>query len=705
VRLGVIASVLLAALLLAGPGSGAQRGATTGPLEARGADAEFVAGELIVQFRAGVSSAARRDALGSARVAGSLGTPGLTVVRLAEDASVRASAAALARDPRVAFAEPNYLYRLTAAPPNDTRFGELWGMSQPTDVDIDAPEAWDTVTGDPNVRVGVIDSGVAYDHPDLAGNMWANPGEIAGNGLDDDLNGFIDDVNGWDFVQEDNAPLDYNGHGTHVAGTIGAVGNNGDGVAGVNWDVSLMALRAGNADGSLTNTDIFQAVQYACNNGADVVNGSFGGPGKSQSLANLLKSVPCRNTLFVFAAGNDGAVLTSNTTATNAFPCEYHRPAPHGFSVPNIICVAASTRSDGLAAFSNRGPTAVHLAAPGGSGTGAASLDILSTWPAHDTEWGPDNVETAGMWGDPINAGENGALAQLWARRSGPASSGTFALTDSVGNYGVVDAITTIRNLNAIDLTGELGCLIDYDLRLAVEPGFDFFGIFAGTTTLTEDAEIAAWTGSTGGQFFLLTSDLSQFDGEPVVYVRFFLDSDELFAQFDGAYVDDVLVKCLQPNGEDYQAIPGTSMASPHVAGVAALLLDANPALTVAKLKNAILKGVDKKAAFANRVSTGGRLNADKSVDVALDVTPPNTIINARPPASTTSRRATFRFRSTEAGSTFQCRHMNGAWMSCRSPKLYTGLTLGLHTFRVRAIDKALNFDPTPALDRWRIRR
>jgi hypothetical protein len=173
----------------------------------------------------------------------------------------------------------------------------------------------------------------------------------------------------------------------------------------------------------------------------------------------------------------------------------------------------------------------------------------------------------------------------------------------------------------------------------------------------------------------------------------------------DGAHVDDVVVKCLHPNGEGYEAIAGTSMASPHVAGVAALLLDANPALTVAKLKNAILKGVDKKAAFANRVSTGGRLNADKSIDVALDVTPPNTTINGRPPASTTSRRATFRFRSNEPGSTFQCRHMNGAWRSCKSPKVYANLKPGLHRFRVRAIDKALNVDPTPATDTWRIRR
>ena len=153
----------------------------------------------------------------------------------------------------------------------------------------------------------------------------------------------------------------------------------------------------------MTDADIFQAIDYACDNGADVVNGSFGGPGKSLALANLLKSVPCRNTLFVFAAGNDGVFLTNNTTATNAYPCEYHRPAPHGFSVPNVVCVGASTKSDALASFSNRGPAAVHLAAPGGSGTGPANLDILSTWPAYDAVFGPDDIETAGTWGDQIN--------------------------------------------------------------------------------------------------------------------------------------------------------------------------------------------------------------------------------------------------------------------------------------------------------------
>ena len=274
--------VVAGALIAAAPGAGADKGAVVSdaPLQRSGglAGQAFVPGELIVQFRGGASTAARSSALRTrgARLVEGLGQKGLALVKLPEGASVTAAAQALEDDPTVEFAEPNYISHLTATVPNDPRFADLWGLNQTADHDIDAPEAWDLNTGSGNVLVAVIDSGVSYTHPDLAPNIWVND-DPAGGG-DQDGNGKTDDTRGWDFVQEDNVPLDYNGHGTHVAGTIGAQGNNSAGITGVNWDVSIMPLRAANGAGSLTDADITQAITYACQNGADIVNGSFGGP-------------------------------------------------------------------------------------------------------------------------------------------------------------------------------------------------------------------------------------------------------------------------------------------------------------------------------------------------------------------------------------------------------------------------------------------
>jgi subtilisin family serine protease len=688
---------LLVIFLLLGSvsGAGARTLAGDGKLHrvasGTAADADFVPGQVIVQFRAGVTQAARGRALAAqdARAVRSLGRQGLTLVRLRQGESVRSAVAAFERDPNVVLAEPNYLYRVSQTIPDDPDFDLLWGLNQAGDHDIDAPEAWDTQTGSQNVVVAVIDSGVAYDHPELDDNIWVN-NDPPGNG-DDDGNGKVDDTRGWDFVQNDNTPLDFNGHGTHVAGTIGAEGNNAADIAGVNWDVSIMPVRAGDAGGSLSVAAIVSAINYACAEGADIVNGSFGGPGKSLSIGNAIKA--CNGTLFVLAAGNDGRVLNNNTAATNAYPCEFHRPAPHGVGAANIVCVAATNISDALASFSNRGTSAVHLAAPG--------VDILSSWP----DWSPvfsDDLETS--FANWTQAGGTAA----WQRTDELSSSGSWSMSDSPAGDYPNDADITIRNSAALNLTGRVGCAADYDLEILMRDFignevFDWFAIEYAPASSGPWTEIAFYYGTTSGGFAALNDDLSALDGLASGYFRFRVVSDDVIVD-GGAHVDDVVVSCLAANGEDYNEINGTSMATPHVAGVAALLLAQEPAMSPAKLKNALLKGVDKKSNLTNQVSSGGRLNANRSLAIAMDHTRPNTTITARPPARTTSRRATFRFTSNESGSTFQCKHMDGAWRACSSPKVYTGLSKGLHKFQVRAIDMNGNVDSTPAVDTWRIR-
>ncbi len=258
----------------------------------------------------------------------------------------------LKENPQVVYAEPDYLYT-PAAEPNDSYWGSQWDMRN-----IQAPEAWEIATGSADVVVGVVDTGIDYDHEDLANNIWTNPGEIPGNGIDDDGNGYIDDVHGWDFFHDDSDPEDNYGHGTHVAGTIGAATNNGIGVAGINWNVKIAALKYWDINemtgkGSTT----VRAVQYATKENIPILNNSYGGNGYEASEYLAIAQYPG---LFVAAAGND---------ASNNDLISYY---PSGYQLSNIISVANTNITNSLSSSSNYGPNTVDIGAPGS--------DIYSTF-------------------------------------------------------------------------------------------------------------------------------------------------------------------------------------------------------------------------------------------------------------------------------------------------------------------------------------
>ncbi|CAM3005828.1 S8 family peptidase [Rariglobus hedericola] len=258
----------------------------------------------------------------------------------------------------VAVVEPDFIVHATATP-GDSYYPQLYGLNNTgqdggvIDADIDAPEAWELTTGSRSIRVGVIDTGINYTHPDLAANIWTNPAEIAGNGIDDDHNGYVDDVRGWDFVNSDANPWDDDGHGTHCAGTIGALGDNDVGVVGVNWQVSLVPIKFLDSHGDGATSDAVAAITYATNLGLELTSNSWGGDAYSQILYDTIAQVNAANRLFVAAAGNDGR----NNDVLPAYPAS--------FNLPNIISVAATDRSDALASFSDYGASSVDLSAPG----------------------------------------------------------------------------------------------------------------------------------------------------------------------------------------------------------------------------------------------------------------------------------------------------------------------------------------------------
>lgn len=346
-----------------------------GSLFAQKTEPKFVNDELLVKFRsdAKLSAIDRKHASTGASVLEKFPQLGWQRVRIPAGMSLESAVKIYNSDPNVEAVQPNYYYHLLATP-NDPQFSSpnMYGL-----VRISAPQAWDVQTGSSNVVVAVIDTGVRYTHQDLAANMWTNPGEVNGNGVDDDGNGFADDFYGYDFFFNDSNPLDEHGHGTHVSGTIGAVGNNSIGVVGVNWNVRIMAVKIYDSDGRGTTSamlvNAYNYVRLMKNRGVNirVTNNSYGGCdeacGFDQATKDAIDALGNSGVLNVFAAGNNN----SNNDTTPHYPSNYTSPI--------ILSVAASTSTDSRAGFSNFGAESVDIAAPGSS--------ILSTWGSSDTAY------------------------------------------------------------------------------------------------------------------------------------------------------------------------------------------------------------------------------------------------------------------------------------------------------------------------------
>jgi thermitase len=373
-RLWPVSGVLLATLVGVMVLQGAQeaRASTENPLDSAAdgkvrssvlsEDQEFAKGQIIIKLEDGATQAdlAALNRRNDARTKTNLPGSAVNVVDLPSSLTVTEAVQRYEASPKVQYAEPDYLLQ-PAKTPDDRAYGMLWGLNNTgqdggiPDADIDAPEAWNTATGSPDTVVAVIDTGVDIYHPDLDDNVWTNPDEIAGNGIDDDKNGYVDDVHGWDFFHHDPSVYDAadgDEHGTHVAGTIAAEGNNSIGVTGVAWHAKVMVLKYLGPNGGYAS-DAVEAINYAVREGATISNNSWGGGAYSQALHDAISRADAAGLLFVASAGNDG----SNNDTTPHYPSNY--------DLPNVISVAATGYGDALAPFSNYGVNSVDLAAPG----------------------------------------------------------------------------------------------------------------------------------------------------------------------------------------------------------------------------------------------------------------------------------------------------------------------------------------------------
>lgn len=561
----------------------------------------------------------------------------ISVLKIKDSKTVEEKIAELKNDSRVEYVQPNFLYYPLAIDTNDTYGGLLWGLDNTgqnvngvsgiDDADIDAPEAWEMLDGsEDDVIVAVIDDGVAYNHPDLIDNMWDGTNCSGSDKNGNPLSGNC--LHGYDYEDNDLDPLPTSGsHGTHIAGTIGAVKNNGMGIIGVAPNVKIMALKV-----DYSTSQIVKSIDFAEQNGAKVINASWGCYGSGQGGTHavcggdhdyrdqaMINAIESFSGLFIVAAGNgDGDTDEDGDDHDNGQTLHFY-PCDH--TSDNIICVAATDSDDNLADFSDYGINSVDVGAPG--------VNIYSTVPSliSSTLLNETFEEIT-----PPNTPNEWIKTDYW---------GTYNLGSVFGNvlygdlnYPYTNNVDSTITLPTYNLDEASSATIDFWTRCDTEyittDWHDYMALEISSDGINFDEYVIRWD-----EAALNSLDDSIPNGDGIIYhfnnlpipnscltndfkLRFRWHTNTSDGNYDGCWIDDIVInKSVYTDGSDenYDYASGTSMAAPHVAGLAALIWGYKPELSYSDVKNVILTTGDSLDSLAGKTTTGKRINAFKALD------------------------------------------------------------------------------------------
>jgi thermitase len=559
---------------------------------------EYVKDQILVKFKTGVAAAARTE-VAQTYGAQTIQTVGeqsdLVLANLTPGQTVEQAVSAYASDPNVEYAQPNYIYHALVypyprvSPPTDTQYGQLWAANNTgqTTTIVNYPFTWNGILGNDmnlqgawyiqtdcsSVLVAVVDTGINYNATDLNANMWMGNAKHGQN--------FAPDA----FIGAGTDPMDLAGHGTHVAGIIGAVGNNGSvgaGSVGVCWNAKLMAVRVLDAAGSGLTSTIVAGINYAVAQGAKIINMSLGGTSSDTTFSQAITDAQTAGVLVVVAAGNSAV---DNDSASNGhWPCNYTQS--------NLICVAALDQNYALASFSDYGATSVDVGAPG--------TNIYSTW--------------AGINGtitDPLTTGWSGTSTTSgggWGATAGNLLDPKTSWGTALYNAGTDDRVWKSFNLtgyNAAILSGAIainvknGDWLNFNYQNTAGDPFGVSGVNAFSITNVESGT---------------STPVLQVDITPCISanctVGLQLTSAISSARDFGSKLTSFNISTLTLSNTASNTISGTSMATPEVVGVAALVWAHNPSYTYADVANAIKNGGRSISALTGKTTTGKAVDA-----------------------------------------------------------------------------------------------